>query len=832
MAVYELSVEPVHVREAERVVSLEGREFPTLVMSFESRIHDQSWQSTIVLDYHLTLPPLSPDQPAFIPVRIGAFVGNTPTKYLYFGTEMNENVPRVAPEMENLVSPEGLFQEFLLDESTCPVAYARLVTTTPRIFGNGAQDYYAPPIKIERYDAVVGPNLIADLFPEIVANLSPIPGSYLVDPAQGFWAGARYVGIKKIAILRQGKVVGLLTRPGRLERDQPPPGVHIRDPKLDLRSRWVAIDLGTRTTTIGLRGAKGTAELLRLGTTDPAVVQADFESPSEVAFLNLGRALKAWRERVILPMTRWEDVHVGAGARALRQVETPERAGVAMATIDQLALLPDYHDNKQSFVLAGAEGGGATEKLKRPAPPVIDQEGIGAHDPFDPLELFAYYVGLLVNHRTRGIHLKYRVTMPTGWSPERRAGALVAFRRGVFRSLPAGLCEYHDLETLEVVDAGASAIPFVVHSLRAFSIAPRDEPVIFAVLEAGASEAGLLFGTVRDSGGERIVEHLEPSAIRWFGGERLLHRLAHQVYAASAEAMREANVPFEPAPGEEPPGDPDLLGTHPAARANRILLKDVVRPLLEGDATARVERRAKLVSADGHLVEVELVIERVRLKMALDGWFDQLAAEFAEELKQALTRIARGSDPYEGLRVILGGRVGMHPKLQEAVQKALPSQVRVHRYREPDKTNLHAPTVKTATVLGALALQFDRVKATVRFETRDAFRYRVGRARHGQLIETLDPSVEYDEWRDMGACTKPEIDVLFMVAEDDGEVAADDPRVRVSSCRVGEGAVGLRVFIRALGPQTVEVGVGSDAPDPAVPTWLVNLATGAASPRR
>ena len=77
-----------------------------------------------------------------------------------------------------------------------------------------------------------------------------------------------------------------------------------------------------------------------------------------------------------------------------------------------------------------------------------------------------------------------------------------------------------------------------------------------------------------------------------------------------------------------------------------------------------------------------------------------------------------------------------------------------------------------------LGLRFDRIGAVQRAEKRDAFRYRVGRNRHGQLTDVLDPTVEYDVWREMGACTKPDVEVLFMPAEDDGEVAADDPRVR------------------------------------------------------
>src|SRR5688572_24118460 len=125
MGLYELSIDPAKIAEAESLTSVDAlsrREFPTLVMNWESRIFGQPWATTIVRDYMIALPPLEPPA-TFIPVRVGAFVGKAPTKYFYFGTEMNNTVPRLAPEMENLVTPQNLFQEFLIDDRTSPIPY-------------------------------------------------------------------------------------------------------------------------------------------------------------------------------------------------------------------------------------------------------------------------------------------------------------------------------------------------------------------------------------------------------------------------------------------------------------------------------------------------------------------------------------------------------------------------------------------------------------------------------------------------------------------------------------------------------------------------------------
>jgi hypothetical protein len=403
MGLYELSIDSSVIAEAEKLVSQEAlakREFPTLVMQWESKLFDQPWTTTVVLDYVVALPPLEGGL-TFIPVRVGAFVGNTPTKYFYFGTEMNNTVPRLAPEMENLAAPAGLYQEFLIEERNTPIPYLKLIQATPRIYGNAPQDYYAPPIKVERFDGMVRPEHLADLFAEQVAGLPQIPGSFLTDPSRGMWNGARFAGIRNIAILRQGKVVGLHTKQGRPDKEVAPPSVVKRDPKLDVLSEVVAVDVGSRSITVALRGERSGPELVRLGTLDPVKRPLEYESPAEVSFVNLRSTLKAWRGRVIQPATLYEDVKVGFASWMLRHsgpaappgtpmvhtppAEWPEPFYRAASTVTELPFIRDFTDHRKSYRIQGFSDHDASEELKKPAPPIIDEEGIGAFDPFDPI---------------------------------------------------------------------------------------------------------------------------------------------------------------------------------------------------------------------------------------------------------------------------------------------------------------------------------------------------------------------------------------------------------------------------------------------------------------
>jgi hypothetical protein len=840
MALYELSIDAGLVREAEKVVSLEGRGFPTLVMRWDCQLFEKPWQTTLILDYAIALPPLMIGQSTFNEVTIAAFVGGAPTKFLYFGTEMSASVPRIAPEMENSIAKAELYQEFRLEEATCPLPYLKLINSTPRIYGNGPQDYYSPPIKVERYDGVVSADQVADFFGTVTANLDPVSGSVLTDPARGFWAGARYVGVTKIAILRQGKVVGIHRRVGRADKDPMPPDIKKRDPERDVVRAWVGIDVGAATTTVAVRGERGAAEIVRIGPVAPVVQASDCETPSEIYFDNLARTVKAWRERVSLPLTRWEDVMVGHAARAMRKRPGPDLAPRTAATITALPLLRERIEQKEAFTLRGYADPETREALKKPAPPIVDEDGIGSHDPFDPLELFAYYVGITVNQRICGIHLRYAITMPSGFPRERRESVCIAFRRGLFRSLPEGLVEYHDLERLLVVDAGPSAIPFSAEAFRVFNIQLRGSPVPFATLDAGASETGFLFGVLRAArpeeralGFERMIEHIEPESVERLGGERLLHRLAYRVYLRSAAAMREARAPIEK-PLEEDEvleGAAELSSTSPEARANALILKDALRPLLERGMAETIPAKAWLFGEGGPR-EVPIEVDPEELGKMVLRFIEGGVAAFRLALDRALDKIGRGPDPYDGLRVILGGRMGMHPFFSEELARTLPSTVQIHRFREPDKTNVTAPTVKTATALGVLAMKYDRIGAALRGEARAVFRYRVGKDRRGQLADVLDPAVEYDSWREMGACAKPDVEILFMRAEDDGDVGADDPRMMRASCALGASAVGKRLYIRAVAPARVEISVGPHGgePEQGAPRLAVDLETGVAEP--
>ncbi len=837
---FEFSTDPQHVEEGERLVLLGGRAFPTIVVSWRSTVLGQEWLTTLVLDYTIPLPPLEPGT-TFNEVRLGAYTGDVPTKFLYFGTELGASAPRVAPQMENVVTLAGSYQEYRLVESECPLPYLELISSMPRIFGNGPQDYYSPPIKVERFDAVMGPSLIVDSFAKSVAGLDVTRGEILVDPSEGFWHGARFAGPKKMAIRRQGVVVGLRQRTGSAEREVIPPEVVRRDPRSDVRDAWVAIDLGSVSTVVAIGRGEG-QELLRVGTAAPAATPADYESPSEVRFTDLARTMKAWQDRVILPLTEASDVSVGVRARAERLAAAPgeERARATRASIAGLTECGARLEAGYRVFASGLAEPEHPIQLARPAPPVLDEDGISPDDPFDPLELFAYYLGLHINTRARGLYLRYSVGMPTGWAPHRREQVLHQLRRGLFRSLPAGMVAFDDVAGLEVLDAGPNVLSFAAYGFRLFDFVPRGEPIPFVAIDAGALETAVLCGYYRAAtpvevgmGCDRVVEHTQPLVLHGFGGEALLGELAYRAYALSVASMHAADVPYCPGPGEAPlPGMEALLSDSLEAQTNARLMKEALRPLLEKVGPSPMPDALHLFARNGSVVEVPVLIDRGALGDYLRGRLDAGAAAIQQAIDAGFQQITRAGAPYAAMRAMLGGRLAMHPFLQERLEARLPPGVRIHKFREPDGTNLGAPTVKLATALGILERRRRPFAPTAVRDERAGFGYRVGRAKQGRFVTVLDASSGYDAWREFGPCTRPEVTVLYgeLHVTPDG-AAADDPAVRALVCDLGHDAVGYRVYLRAITGTRVELSIGPPGgrPDEHAPVWGLDLTSGAAS---
>jgi hypothetical protein len=99
-------------------------------------------------------------------------------------------------------------------------------------------------------------------------------------------------------------------------------------------------------------------------------------------------------------------------------------------------------------------------------------------------------------------------------------------------------------------------------------------------------------------------------------------------------------------------------------------------------------------------------------------------------------------------------------------------------------------------------------------------------------------------WKELGACTRPEVTVLYTSAGGNpqdafnpapatpADISADDPAVTRVSFNLGYDAVGYRIYMRAVANTRIEVSFGPPGgrPDDDASMWQIDLAAATAEP--
>lgn len=97
-----------------------------------------------------------------------------------------------------------------------------------------------------------------------------------------------------------------------------------------------------------------------------------------------------------------------------------------------------------------------------------------ADDAFDPIEIYAYYLGLYINNMRHGIYLDYILSFPVNYDLAVRKKLLQSFERGLKKSLPPAILADEDLMKKFRVYAGASEpAAYAAAALKAYAWSRR-----------------------------------------------------------------------------------------------------------------------------------------------------------------------------------------------------------------------------------------------------------------------------------------------------------------------------------------------------------------------
>lgn len=311
-----------------------------------------------------------------------------------------------------------------------------------------------------------------------------------------------------------------------------------RPPRKDVKDSYTCgIDFGTKSTVVALYD--GQCHMLRIGCSDvlKQPEKKDYENPTVIEFRDLSGFLEAYNARDGRPFTKWEQVTVSHTADS----------AIYGADVDSsiysslLSELKQYvNDPKRNLVVR--DGQGHTAEIK-PFLKLKDGD-------LDPIEIYAYYLGLYINNMsTEGICLHYVMSFPVKFSREVKQKLLESFAKGLRKALPIALLQDEEvMENFEVYEGAPEPAAYAISALEQAGKQPEksEDIVYYAVFDFGGGTTDFDFGYEKkmEAKGNRRAKYkyelhrLGEGSDHYLGGENLKLLLAYEVYKANVEKMR------------------------------------------------------------------------------------------------------------------------------------------------------------------------------------------------------------------------------------------------------------------------------------------------------
>lgn len=495
----------------------------------------------------------------------------------------------------------------------------------------------------------------------IRANLNNYDESVLIDNAQGHWE------------LWEPMAEG----DERIKLEQP---LIARNPAKDIHDGVVGIDFGTKSTVVVCQEGNDRFRPRRIGTSDlmQQVQSRDYENPTTIEFIDKDIFVQSYTAREGRPFTRWLDITISYQA-----VEDMLSADVRELSAYFTEIKQWAGDSREKMLLCDRHG---HEFHLSPYDRLEEGD-------FDPVEIYAYYLGLYINNMHEGISLDYLLSYPVTYSKDIRERIRGSFERGLRKSLPPSLLKDEEaMRRFSVRNGVSEPEAYAVTALQKYNFLPEDDTKVpFAVFDFGGGTTDFDYGIWRAADGSRserkfdyVIEHCSNGGDHRLGGENILECLAYEVFKDNQNAMREMNASFtQPTGCTLFPGSTMLVRNDSRyARQNMKLMMECLRsvwetcpePKKKPEDSEEVESQAVEVKIDifnnqGELLSNKaFVYDPEKLERMICDKIDAGIRQFFVELLKAF----RGKGAMVGgekIAIFLAGNSSKSPRVQRLFRK-------------------------------------------------------------------------------------------------------------------------------------------------------------------
>ncbi len=398
----------------------------------------------------------------------------------------------------------------------------------------------------------------------------------------------------------------------KIELDQ---RLSARNPKADVRKKgFIAIDFGTKSTVVVFQKEGEHTMPMRIGEghLSKEIDTRHYENPTVIEFIDIANFNKAYQAKKGRPETLWNDVTVSYTAFNSLMSNTSDHYYTVLSDLKQWA-----GDSNRKLLIK--------DKKNKEAQPIDLPTFLNlSDDDINPIEIYAYYIGLYINNMTNGIYHKYLLSFPPSYKKEVREKLIESYTKGFQKSLPETLLNDQEfMKEFKVMEGASEPAAYAVCALQQYAFEPTgDEKIFYAIFDFGGGTTDFDFGIWQESSPQEtdiydyVIEHFFSKGIDHLGGENLLEILAFEVFKMNQDNLREEKISFIlPKTRKEFLGCETLLKKTQEAKLNTKQLMEKLRPFWEkseaglenNESEAKEKDNQKEDATDKGIIKVDLV---------------------------------------------------------------------------------------------------------------------------------------------------------------------------------------------------------------------------------
>ncbi|MBL0711667.1 MAG: hypothetical protein JJV99_11745 [Colwellia sp.] len=597
-----------------------------------------------------------------------------------------------------------------------------------------------------------------------------------------------------------------------------------RNPNADVNNGVVGIDFGTKSTVVVYQKDNVNIHPMRIGTGDLSKEMAAFhyENPTIMEFNDLERFITDYHAKANKPYTRWQDLTISHTAKNAMHGCQSNQFNTFLDEIKQWA-----GDKNRKLKVVGKQG------KVIDLPPFLD---IGEDD-FNPIEIYAYYLGLYINNHNNGIYLDYILSFPVTYEMPIRDKIIASFENGLQKSLPAELGE-ETLAKLTVTKGASEPAAYALVALQAYNFDPCDDDrVFYSVFDFGGGTTDFDFGVFRAAKGKKerrfdyVIEHFGAGGDRYLGGENLLELLAFEIFKQNKATLLASGIQFEKHPEKDVfAGSEQLLSASQEAKVNTKTLCEMLRPFWECCTESNLSLDQGSISinlTDLHAIvhtAFELDIDEDKLNTILHDRIEQGVTNFFEALRLAFSNSKTSLQDIDSIKIFLAGNSSQSHFVQEIFKQQIAQQneeiecditeteenyFELFKPLGADKSDVEKPTGKTGVAFGLIeAREGGSILVIDHNVTQDdiRFKYYLGESRKKCFKAIINRETNFNEWVEFidASCEKFELFYTDQPIASTGTMPISNNAIKKKVIKLDITDEDAMVYLRIVSPTTIE----------------------------